>query len=108
MAELESIQNKYLDGRSIPNCSEETRTQLDNEVIDTLKTAHNKALSLLKENREALNKISEFLIEKETITGDEFMKILNDVQGKAEIPAADEGIPLPESVDETALPETEA
>lgn len=102
MAELESIQNKYLDGRSIPNCSEETRTQLDNEVIATLKTAHEKALSLLRENSEALNKISEFLIEKETITGDEFMKILNQVQGKTEIPAADETIPLPEASTESA------
>lgn len=88
MAGLESIQNKYLDGRSISNCSEETKTEIDREVIAILKQSHDKAEALLKENRDALDRISEFLIEKETITGEEFMGRLNTV--RSERCAADE------------------
>lgn len=80
MAALEKMQSKYLDGRNVPNCSEETRTQLDNEIIKVLKDAHDKAEKMLGENMEALHKISEFLIEKETITGEQFMRILNDIR----------------------------
>ncbi len=79
MAALESTQNKYLDGRNVANCSNETLTELDNEIIKTLKDAHNKATKLLEDNAEALNKIAEYLFEKETITGTEFMNILNEV-----------------------------
>ena len=82
MAALEKIQSKYLDGRNVSNCSEETQTQLDNEIILVLKEAHAKATRLLKENIEALHKISEFLIEKETITGEQFMNILKEIQNK--------------------------
>ena len=80
MAGLESIQNKYLDGRSVSNCSEETKTEIDREIVTLLKDSHRKATELLVENRDALDKISEFLIDKETITGTEFMEILNEVQ----------------------------
>ncbi len=80
MAALEKVQSKYLDGRNVPNCSEETRTQLDNEIIKVLKEAHDKAERLLGENMEALHRISEFLIEKETITGEQFMTILNEIR----------------------------
>ena len=80
MAGLESIQNKYLDGRSVSNCSEETKTEIDREVISILKQSHAKAIRLLEENRDALDRISEFLIERETITGEEFMNILNSVR----------------------------
>lgn len=83
MTALESTQNKYLDGRNVANCSNETLTELDNEIISTIKNAHDTASSLLKDNLDALNKIAEFLIEKETITGTEFMKILNEVNNKA-------------------------
>lgn len=82
MAGLESMQNKYLDGRSVSNCSEETKTEIDREVISILKQSHDKAQTLLRENRDALDKISEFLIEKETITGEEFMDILNSVRNE--------------------------
>ncbi len=82
MAALEKMQSKYLDGRNVANCSEETMTQLDNEIIRTLKEAYDKAVGLLRENIEALHKISEFLIEKETITGEQFMKILKEIQEK--------------------------
>ena len=79
MAGLESVQNKYLDGRSVSNCSEETKTAVDNEVVSVLKNCYDKALLLLNENREALDEIAEFLIDKETITGDQFMEIFNKV-----------------------------
>ena len=77
MAGLESIQNKYLDGRNVSNCSEETKTDIDKEVVRVLKECHEKAFNILKENRDALDEIAEFLINKETITGDQFMEIFN-------------------------------
>lgn len=86
MTALESTQNKYLDGRSVANCSNETLTELDNEIIATIKEAHDKAMKLLTDNIEALHRIAEFLIEKETITGTQFMKILKEVNN----PPADE------------------
>lgn len=89
MAGLESIQNKYLDGRSVANCSEETKTVIDNEIVRVLKDCYEKAMQLLRENRDALDEISKFLIKKETITGDEFMKILNEVQEKRSLPDAE-------------------
>ena len=79
MAALEKTQSKYLDGRNVSNCSEETKTQLDNEIIKVLKDAHDKAEKMLRDNIDALHKISEFLIEKETITGEQFMSILKSV-----------------------------
>ena len=79
MAALEKTQSKYLDGRNVSNCSEETKTQLDSEIIKVLKEAHDKAEKMLRENIDALHKISEFLIEKETITGEQFMTILKSV-----------------------------
>ena len=80
MAGLESIQNKYLDGRSVSNCSEETKTEIDKEIISVLKECHEKAMKLLMENRDALNEISEFLISEETISGKQFMDIFNRVK----------------------------
>lgn len=80
MAGLESIQNKYLDGRNVSNCSEETKTDIDKEVVRVLKECHKKAFNILKENRDALDEIAEFLINKETITGDQFMEIFNRVK----------------------------
>ena len=79
MAGLESIEHKYLDGRSVSNCSDETKTDIDKEIVSVLDGCHEKAKELLKSNREALDEISEFLIEKETITGDEFMEIFKKV-----------------------------
>ena len=75
MVGLESIQNKYLDGRRVVNCSQETMTDVDDEVRKTLDECHKTAVKILNDNREALDKIAEFLIEKETITGKEFMEI---------------------------------
>ncbi|MEE0945091.1 MAG: ATP-dependent zinc metalloprotease FtsH [Clostridia bacterium] len=90
MTALESTENKYLDGRNVANCSNETLTELDNEIISTIKNAHDTASSLLKDNLDALNRIAEFLIEKETITGTEFMNILNQVNNPAPAEAEEE------------------
>lgn len=84
MAGLESIQSKYLDGRSVSHCSEETKTAIDNEIVSVLKERYQIAVSLLTQNRDALDKISEFLISKETITGEEFMAIFNEVINERE------------------------
>ena len=84
MAGLESIQNKYLDGRNVSNCSEETKTDIDKEVVRVLKECHKRAFNILKENRDALDEIAEFLINKETITGDQFMEIFNRVKSGRE------------------------
>lgn len=84
MAGLESIQNKYLDGRNVSNCSEETKTDIDKEVVRVLKECHEKAFNILKGNRDALDEIAEFLINKETITGDQFMEIFNRVKSDRE------------------------
>lgn len=85
---LESVQNKYLDGRAVLNCGDATAAEIDEEVMKMLKQAYAEAKRLLSENREALDKIAAFLIEKETITGKEFMKIFREVKG---IPAPEEG-----------------
>ena len=78
---LESIQNRYLDGRAVLNCGDATAGEIDEEVMKMLKGAYAEAKRLLAENREALDKIAAFLIEKETITGKEFMKIFREVKG---------------------------
>ncbi len=78
---LESVQHRYLDGRAVMNCGEATAAEIDKEVMEMLKKAYAEAKSLLTENREALDKIAAFLIEKETITGKEFMKIFREVKG---------------------------
>ena len=84
---LESVQHRYLDGRAVMNCGEAPAAEIDKEVMEMLKKAYDEAKSLLTENREALDKIAAFLIEKETITGKEFMKIFREVKG---IPEPDE------------------
>lgn len=81
---LESIQNRYLDGRAVLNCGEATAAEIDSEVMQMLKGAYEEAKHLLTENREVLDKIAAFLIEKETITGKEFMQIFHEVKGISE------------------------
>ena len=76
MMALESIQNRYLDGRAVRNCSEQTSTILDEEALNIIKTAHNKARQILRENRDLLDKISAVLLEKETIFGEEFFDLV--------------------------------
>ena len=78
---LESVQNRYLNGRPVSNCGAETESEIDKEVMKMLKEAYEQAKTLLQAHRETLDKIAAFLIEKETITGKEFMQILHEVEG---------------------------
>ena len=78
---LESVQNKYLDGRTVLNCGDATEAEIDLEVMKILSECHQKAKELLDGNRDALDQLAAFLIEHETITGKEFMKIYRKVQG---------------------------
>ncbi|MGN0181547.1 MAG: ATP-dependent zinc metalloprotease FtsH [Candidatus Ornithomonoglobus sp.] len=85
---LESVQNRYLDGRAVANCSEETKTEIDREIVRIMKERYEIAKQLLNDNRDALDEISEFLIDRETITGDEFMEIFNRVRENRNKPEA--------------------
>lgn len=78
MMALESVQNRYLDGRPVQNCSAETSTIVDNETLKIIKEAHLRAKDTLKNNRELLEKVAGILIEKETLMGDEFMEIVKE------------------------------
>ena len=78
---LESVESKYLDGRAVLNCSDNTAADIDNEVMKLLKDSYKEAKRLLKENRSLMDTLAEFLIEKETITGKEFMKIFREAKG---------------------------
>ena len=78
---LASAQNQYLDGRTVLDCGDDTATEIDHEVMKLLHLSYEKAKTALEENREALDKIAAFLIERETITGKEFMKIFHEVKG---------------------------
>ncbi len=77
---LTTVEDQYLTGRTVMNCGEETAAQVDKEVMEILKTSYDKARELLQGNRKALDRIAAFLIERETITGKEFMTILKQVQ----------------------------
>jgi cell division protease FtsH len=78
---LESIENRYLDGKPVMNCSDNTASEVDQEVIRILKECYDKAEAHLIANREVLDKIAEYLITKETISGDEFMTLYKEVKG---------------------------
>ena len=86
---LESVQSRYLDGRAVRNCGEATAAEIDEEIMKMLKASYEEAKRLLSANRDALDKIAAFLIEKETITGKEFMKIFREVKGIPEPEEAD-------------------
>lgn len=77
---LAKIENQYLSGRSVMDCSDQTAAQVDKEVERILKAAYQTALGLLRENRMVLDQIADFLINRETITGKEFMQILRKVK----------------------------
>ena len=81
---LEVQANQYLDNRPVMNCSEATAAEVDAEVMKVLKESYDEAKRLLTEHRKALDKIAAFLIEKETITGKEFMQIFHEVEGISE------------------------
>ncbi len=85
---LATQENQYLTGRTVLNCGDATAAEIDTEVMKMLKEAYAEAKRLLSENRDAMDQIAAFLIEKETITGKEFMKIFREVKG---IPEPEEG-----------------
>lgn len=76
MMALESVSNRYLDGRPVRNCSAQTEAIIDEETLKIIKAAHQKAIKILQDNRELLTTISERLIEKETLMGEEFMEMV--------------------------------
>ena len=77
MVALETVTNQYLWGDTALACSAETAAKIDEEVIATVKTAHEKAIGILQNNMDALHRLAHFLLEKETITGEEFMDLLH-------------------------------
>ena len=109
---LESVQSRYLDGRPVMNCSDATGALIDKEVKNMLKEAYDRALSIIRENREAMDEIAAFLLEKETISGKEFMNIFRKYHPeKAEettTEPAQIAAPEPEEQPQTAVPEAAA
>ena len=81
---LATVENQYLSGRATLNCGDSTATEIDHEVMLMLKNSYEKAKDILNAHREALDRIAAFLIERETITGKEFMNILHEVENKDE------------------------
>ena len=77
MVAMETVTNQYLGGDSSLSCSMETQTEIDRQVVGLVKKQHEKAAKILEENRTKLNELADYLYEKETITGEEFMRILN-------------------------------
>ncbi|MGN0141820.1 MAG: ATP-dependent zinc metalloprotease FtsH [Roseburia sp.] len=77
MVAMETVTNQYLGGDTSLSCSAETQTKIDSEVVELVKRQHAKAAQILLDNREKLDELSRYLYERETITGEEFMKILN-------------------------------
>ena len=78
MVALETVNNQYLGGDASLACSAETQTKIDQRVVELVKKQHEKAIHILTENRAKLDELAQYLYEKETITGEEFMKIVNE------------------------------
>ena len=93
---LATQENQYLSGRAVLNCGDDTATEIDHEVMQLLHYSYEEAKRLLNEHREALDKIAEYLIRRETITGKEFMKIFRAVK---------KGLEIPENLDDLEIPE---
>ncbi len=119
---LATVESQYLDGRAALNCSDETAAAIDAEIVEIIKESYEKALAMLRENRDVMDKLAAYLIEKETITGKEFMEIFRREKGlpepeekksedtdKAAAPAGPELVAKPEdtqvSVDEAVTVE---
>lgn len=101
---LSETQNQYLDGRAVLNCGDATATEIDHEVMKLLKKSYDEAKRLLSENRDVMDKIAEFLIQKETITGKEFMKIFHEAKGIEEPKAQEKPVEL-ETSETPEIPE---
>ena len=83
MVAMETVTNQYLGGDTSLVCSADTQNRIDAKVVELVKTQHQKAKNILLENREKLDELAKYLYEKETITGEEFMRILGQ-EGKAQ------------------------
>ena len=77
MVAMETVTNQYLGGDTSLSCSAQTQAEIDRQVVELVKRQHKKAADILSENREKLDELADYLYDKETITGDEFMEILN-------------------------------
>ena len=77
MVALETLNNQYLGGDTSLSCSAQTQAEVDRQVMALVKRQHEKAAQLLQENRKKLDELAKYLYEKETITGEEFISILN-------------------------------
>ena len=91
---LATTEDQYLTGRTVMNCADETAAQVDQEVKEMLNAAYEKALEMLGQNRDVLDKIADFLINRETITGKEFMEILRRTKKDAVVPASERKVIL--------------
>ena len=96
---LATQENQYLSGRAVLNCGDDTATEIDHEVMELLHYSYEEAKRLLNEHREALDKIADYLIRRETITGKEFMKIFRAVERGMEIPENLENLEILEEKD---------
>ena len=94
---LSSIESQYLEGRSVLNCADETAADVDQEVMEMLKASYETAKQLLSDHREALDKIAAYLIEKETITGKEFMRILREIEPEKPVESEEVIVAEPEN-----------
>ena len=104
---LATQENQYLSGRAVLNCGDDTATEIDHEVLQLLHYSYEEAKRLLNEHREALDKIAEYLIRRETITGKEFMKIFRAVERGMEIPENLDELPDFDKKNEEKQPETD-
>ena len=91
---LATTEDQYLTGRTVMNCADDTAAMVDQEVKEILSAAYDKALEMLGENRDVLDKIADFLINRETITGKEFMEILRRTKKDAVVPASERKVIL--------------
>ncbi len=107
LAALATIESQYLEGRAELTCSDATAAEVDAEVVEILRESYEKALEMLRENRDVMDKLAEYLIEKETITGKEFMEIFRREKGIPE-PPAKEGAASEQAAPEKAVPEQSA
>lgn len=95
---LASQENQYLSGRAVLNCGDDTATEIDHEVMKLLHDSYEESKRLLRGHREALDKIADYLIRRETITGKEFMKIFRAVERGMDIPENLEDLVFPEDI----------
>ena len=77
MVAMETVTNQYLGGDTSLACSADTQAEIDRQVVALIKKQHDKAIKILTDNRDKLDELAKFLYEKETITGEEFMEMLN-------------------------------